>query len=122
MQTSEQKARLNPPVFYSAVGLIVTILLFAAVVPDTANRWFQAVQSAIIANGSWFYVLAVAVILLSVLYLGFSRLGLIKLGPDHSEPDYSRLSWFSMLFSAGMGIGLMFFGVAEPVMHFLVPP
>src|SRR5690554_4543743 len=46
----------------------------------------------------------------------------IKLGPDHSEPDYSHLSWFSMLFSAGMGIGLMFFGVAEPVMHFLAPP
>lgn len=122
MQTTEQKARLNPPVFYSAVGLIVTILLFAALAPDTADHWFQAVQSAIINNGSWFYVLAVAVILLSVLYLGFSRLGLIKLGPDHSEPDYSRLSWFSMLFSAGMGIGLMFFGVAEPVMHFLAPP
>src|SRR5690554_2905220 len=49
-------------------------------------------------------------------------MGTIKLGPDHSEPDYSRISWFAMLFSAGMGIGLMFFGVAEPVMHFLAPP
>lgn len=51
-----------------------------------------------------------------------SRLGDIKLGPDHSEPDYTNLSWFSMLFSAGMGIGLMFWGVAEPVMHFNAPP
>lgn len=51
-----------------------------------------------------------------------SRLGDIKLGPDHSEPDYTNLSWFSMLFSAGMGIGLLFFGVAEPVMHFNSPP
>src|SRR5690606_41030550 len=48
--------------------------------------------------------------------------GHIKLGPDHSEPDFSNFSWFSMLVSAGMGIGLMFFGVAEPVMHYLSPP
>ncbi|WP_417659500.1 BCCT family transporter [Pseudidiomarina sp.] len=122
MTDTHEPARLNPPVFFSAAGLIVAILLFAAIAPETADSWFQAIQSAIIENGSWFYVLAVAIILLSVLYLGFSRMGTIKLGPDHSEPDYSNLSWFSMLFSAGMGIGLMFFGVAEPVMHFLAPP
>ena len=51
-----------------------------------------------------------------------SRLGDIKLGPDHSEPEYTNLSWFAMLFSAGMGIGLLFFGVAEPMMHFAAPP
>jgi len=122
MTENEAPAKLNPPVFYSAAGLIVFILAFAALAPSTADAWFQTIQSAIITNASWFYVLAVAVILISVLYLGFSRMGTIKLGPDHSEPDYSRLSWFSMLFSAGMGIGLMFFGVAEPVMHFLAPP
>lgn len=65
-------------------------------------------------------MLTVAIILLFSVYLGLSRLGNIKLGPDHSRPDYSNLSWFAMLFSAGMGIGLMFFGVAEPVMHFFV--
>ncbi|WP_369742516.1 BCCT family transporter [Pseudidiomarina sp. PP-1MA] len=119
---STTPARLNPPVFYSAAGLITLILLFSAIWPDIANQLFQTVQAAIIDNASWFYVLAVAVILLSVVYLGFSRFGLIKLGPDHSEPDYSKITWFSMLFSAGMGIGLMFFGVAEPIMHFLSPP
>ncbi|PHR66061.1 choline BCCT transporter BetT [Pseudidiomarina marina] len=122
MNDTNAPARLNPPVFYSAAGLIIVILLFAAIVPETANSWFQTVQAAIIENGSWFYVLAVAIILLSVLYLGFSKMGAIKLGPDHSAPDYSKITWFSMLFSAGMGIGLMFFGVAEPVMHFLAPP
>ena len=50
--------------------------------------------------------------------LAVSRYGDIKLGPDHSRPDYRNTTWFAMLFSAGMGIGLMFFGVAEPVMHF----
>jgi choline/glycine/proline betaine transport protein len=67
-------------------------------------------------------VLVVAIVLMSVLFFSLSRFGDIKLGPDHSEPEYSALSWFSMLFAAGMGIGLMFFGVAEPVMHFLQPP
>ncbi|SFR36620.1 choline/glycine/proline betaine transport protein [Pseudidiomarina maritima] len=122
MNDTNAPAKLNPPVFYSAAGLIILILLFAAVVPETADAVFQSVQAAIIENGSWFYVLAVAIILISVLYLGFSKMGAIKLGPDHSAPDYSKISWFSMLFSAGMGIGLMFFGVAEPVMHFLAPP
>lgn len=122
MNDTNAPARLNPPVFYSAAGLIILILLFAAVVPETADAVFQSVQAAIIENGSWFYVLAVAIILISVLYLGFSKMGSIKLGPDHSAPDYSKITWFSMLFSAGMGIGLMFFGVAEPVMHFLAPP
>ena len=73
-------------------------------------------------NASWFYVMAVALILLCVAFLGLSRYGDIKLGPDHAEPSFSFGSWFAMLFSAGMGIGLMFFGVAEPVMHFLSPP
>ncbi|SDB14157.1 choline/glycine/proline betaine transport protein [Pseudidiomarina indica] len=122
MTDKQSPAKLNPPVFYSAAGLITLIIIFAATVPDVASRWFDTVQSAIITNASWFYVLAVAIILLSVVYLGFSRMGTIKLGPDHSEPDYSRITWFAMLFSAGMGIGLMFFGVAEPVMHFLAPP
>ncbi len=63
----------------------------------------------IFTNASWFYILAVALILLSVTFLGLSRYGDIKLGPDHAQPDFSYHSWFAMLFSAGMGIGLMFF-------------
>src|SRR5690606_14300319 len=55
-------------------------------------------------------------------FLAVSRYGDIKLGPDHSQPDFRDVTWFAMLFSAGMGIGLMFFGVAEPVMHFVSPP
>ncbi len=117
-----EKAHLNPPVFYSAAGLIFLLLFLTAVFPQSADSIFQTVQAAIVTNASWFYVLAVAIILLSVVFLGFSRYGSIKLGPDHAQPDYSNLTWFSMLFSAGMGIGLMFFGVAEPVMHYLAPP
>src|SRR5690606_1478911 len=84
--------------------------------------WFGQVQAWIVHSAGWFYVLSVALFLLFVVYLAASEFGRIKLGPDHSEPDYSYGSWFAMLFSAGMGIGLMFFGVAEPIMHFAEPP
>ncbi len=122
-QTNETTvAKLNPPVFYIASGLVILLLIFASLFPAPADQLFSGMQAAIIDNGSWFYVLTVAIILITVVFLGFSRYGEIKLGPDHATPDYTNMTWFSMLFSAGMGIGLMFFGVAEPVMHFLAPP
>lgn len=113
---------LNPWVFYPASLLIVSLLAFAIATPQLASTAFNALQSGIITNGSWFYVFSVAVILIVVTYLGLSRFGDVKLGPDHATPDYSLATWISMLFAAGMGIGLMFFGVAEPLMHFITPP
>ncbi|NIN39300.1 MAG: choline transporter, partial [Gammaproteobacteria bacterium] len=70
--------------------------LLAALFPDTMDALFSDVQSAIVAGASWYYVLVVAVILVSVLVFAFSSYGQIKLGPDHSEPDYSSVSWFAM--------------------------
>jgi len=122
VQLSNAQSPLNKQVFIPASVAIVLLLLFAVFFPSTANQVFSAMQSAIVINGSWFYVLSVAIILVAVLYLGFSRYGTIRLGPDHATPDYSLVTWLSMLFAAGMGIGLMFFGVAEPVMHYLAPP
>lgn len=119
---TDTQARLNPPVFYSATALVVMLLIYAALWPQNAENTFNNLQSVLIDNGGWFYILTVAIILITVTFLGLSRYGEIKLGPDHATPDYSKITWFSMLFSAGMGIGLMFFGVAEPVMHFLTPP
>lgn len=115
-------AKLNPPVFYSASAIILVLLVYAAMLPGHAENTFNSLQAVLIDNGGWFYILTVAIILITVAFLGLSRYGEIKLGPDHSSPDYSNITWFSMLFSAGMGIGLMFFGVAEPVMHYLAPP
>lgn len=116
------KGQLHPPVFYSASAMVILLLIYAAVLPQHAETTFNALQAVIIDNGGWFYILTVAILLITVSFLGLSRYGDIKLGPDHASPDYSNLTWFSMLFSAGMGIGLMFFGVAEPVMHFMAPP
>ncbi|WP_257266694.1 choline BCCT transporter BetT [Endozoicomonas sp. ONNA2] len=113
---------INPPVFFGSAILILILVGYTVVFPEDANSRFNHLQSSIMMNASWFYVMAVALILLCVAFLGLSRYGDIKLGPDHAEPSFSFGSWFAMLFSAGMGIGLMFFGVAEPVMHFLSPP
>ncbi|WP_422136510.1 BCCT family transporter [Endozoicomonas sp. ALD040] len=119
---SESRHSLNLPVFVGAASIILLIVVSTALFPKQAELYSTFLQTAIMTNASWFYVTAVAIILIGVAIVGLSRYGDIKLGPDHSEPDFSFGSWFAMLFSAGMGIGLMFFGVAEPVMHFLTPP
>ena len=113
---------INRPVFLISAGLIVVFCIYGGVFSAHAAATFTSLQSWLITNFGWFYMGVVAIFFGFVIYLAFSRFGQIKLGPDDSEPDYSYLSWFAMLFSAGMGIGLMFYGVAEPVSHYLQPP
>ena len=123
MEPAQPSVRtINPPVFFGSATLILLLVGYTVLFPEAANNRFSSLQSSIMVNASWFYVMTVALILLCVAFLGLSRYGEIKLGPDHAEPSFSFGSWFAMLFSAGMGIGLMFFGVAEPVIHFLSHP
>jgi len=110
------------PVFYPAVFLILAMVLVSIFAGSSAEALFSDLQSFIARTAGWFYTLAVTGFLILCLYLAFGRLGNIRLGPDHSTPDYSFVSWFAMLFSAGIGIGLLFFGVAEPITHFINPP
>ena len=119
---SSSRSTINPPVFFGSTALIAAIVAFSSLFPSQAQLFFVDLQGWIIGNASWFYVLTVALILISLVFLAASRYGEIKLGPEHSSPEYSNITWFAMLFSAGMGIGLMFFGVAEPLMHFASPP
>lgn len=79
-------------------------------------------QAFFLVNFGWFYQLSATFFLFFALFLIFSRYGKIKLGKDEDKPDFSRPTWFAMLFSAGMGIGLLFFGVSEPISHFANPP
>jgi len=116
------KAGINPPVFFPSVAVIGALVLFSAIFPDIANSFFGAMQSWLIDTFGWLYLASVGFYLIFCVALAMSRYGSFKLGPDHSEPDFSYLSWFAMLFSAGMGIGLMFYGVAEPVLHYANPP
>ncbi|MBY6210594.1 choline BCCT transporter BetT [Microbulbifer agarilyticus] len=120
--SSKHLAHFNPPVFYSATAVLLLIVAYAVLAPDNATATFKYLQTWVVEHMSWYYVLAVAIVLIGTIAIAMSRFGAIKLGPEHAEPDYDFLSWFAMLFSAGMGIGLLFFGVAEPVMHYLDPP
>lgn len=120
--SSTTQSQLNKNVFLGASSIIIALILYTAVLPQHAQDLFTFIQKGIVDNGSWFYVLSVAFIFFFVIFLGLSRYGNIRLGPDHATPDYSLVTWLSMLFAAGMGIGLMFFGVAEPLMHYLTPP
>lgn len=83
---------INPPVFWDSAVIIAALVIFAGLFPKRAEQWFSGLQEAIFTNASWFYVLAVALILITVAFLGGSRYGNIKLGPDHAIPDFSYFS------------------------------
>ena len=116
------RARILPQVFYPTAAVVLLLVGLSFVAPEHVDALFLAAKQWTAFEAGWFTVLAVAGFLIFVVCVGLSPFGHIKLGPDHSEPDYSYATWFAMLFAAGMGIGLMFFGVAEPIMHFAKPP
>lgn len=116
------KSTILMPVFAPAVIVLVLLVIGTISNPEAAGELFGQVLNYTTTTFGWFYMLAVALFLIFILVLAFSSYGNIKLGPDHSEPDYKFSEWFAMLFSAGYGIALLFYGVAEPVMHFAQPP
>lgn len=118
----EPESTLNKPVFFISAGLIIAVCLYGALFSEHASLVFSDLQSWLLTNLGWLYMGSVAGFFMLVIYLAFSRFAHLRLGADDSEPEYSYGSWFAMLFSAGMGIGLMFFGVSEPMTHFLEPP
>ena len=109
-------------VFFPAIVFLLSTVGIVLLFPDASDAAFGAMQAAIVEHASWYYGLVMAILLITSGVLAFSRVGSIRLGPDNSSPDYSLFSWLSMLFAAGVGIGLMFYGVAEPVVHYLRPP
>jgi choline/glycine/proline betaine transport protein len=112
---------IAPRVFWPSVAIVGALALLAVVFPGRAEEAIGALQSDVIGAFGWYYVLLVAGFVAFALWMGLGRFGDITLGPDDEAPQYSRTSWFAMLFSAGMGIGLVFWGVAEPLTHFATP-
>jgi len=113
---------INPQVFFGSVAITAIFLGIGALFPGQAEEIFAAVQSWILDSFGWFYLLAVGIFIGSVILFAASSFGNLKLGPDDSSPDFHYLSWVAMLFAAGMGIGLMYFAVGEPMTHFAAPP
>ncbi|MGF1450837.1 MAG: BCCT family transporter [Opitutales bacterium] len=112
----------HPIVFPISACLIIVFVVLAAAAPKHTYMVFEWLQHGIATNFGWLYILAMTGFLVYAVYLVFSRFGHIRLGTDDERPQFSRLTWFAMLFSAGMGIGMLFWGVAEPMFHYLNPP
>lgn len=110
------------PVFYPSVFIILGLVLAAVLFQENFESLFARAQTEVANNFGWFYVLTMNLVLGTVFFLIGSRFGEIRLGGQAAEPDFTWLGWFAMLFSAGMGIGLLFYGVAEPLYHATIRP
>lgn len=105
-----------------SAGLILAIVLWGVLAPASLGAVFDTALATITRNFGWFYLWVVLGLVVMALILAFSRYGDLKLGGEDDEPEFSIGAWFAMLFAAGMGIGLVFWGVAEPVSHYGAPP
>lgn len=112
----------NKAVFFISIVLIFILIFFGVAFPEAMDKKLTVFRLWSSSNFGWLFVLAVNIILVFCIYLAFSKYGKIRLGGADAKPAYSKTSWFAMLFSAGMGIGLMFYSIGEPVTHFGTPP
>ena len=108
---------VNPPMATLSKLLILGFVLIGVFAPEAMGKFFSNVQTWINANLNWYYILSIAIFIAFVVGLIFSRYGSIRLGKDEDRPEFTTFAWFSMLFGAGMGIGLLFWSVAEPMYH-----
>ena len=114
--------RVNRPVFFASALLIVGFIVFGSLFGELAGEVFSQLQSFITHRFRWLFIILMNVTVVFSLYIALSRYGDIRLGHQTEHPEYSLLSWFGMLFSAGIGIGLLYWGTAEPLYHFMSPP
>lgn len=116
------RLRTSPSIFFSsAIFILIFTLLFVAF-PQAMQGVFGAAADFLITYMGWFYILGNALFFIFLMYMAFGRFGRIKLGDDDSTPEHSGFAWFGMLFAAGVGAVLLFWGAAEPISHFAKPP
>ena len=114
--------KANGPVFVTSLLIVLGLVITTLIVGKPMEQWFSNTQTFIADRIGWFFILMVNGLLIFALFLGFSKFGSIRLGGEDAKPEFSKMGWFSMLFSAGMGIGLLFWSVAEPIFHFSSNP
>jgi len=113
---------VNKTVFFSAVIVIILSLVFTLLFQEQADYYFSIAQDYVSAHGGWIYTLSVNLFIIFCLYMAFGRYGSIRIGGLKAKPEFSLWAWFAMLFSAGIGNGLVLFSIADPVRDFLNPP
>lgn len=114
--------RVSKPVFVTSALLIVGFIIFGALFTETAGALFTFLQGFITDKFGWMFTILMNLALIFCIYLAASRYGDIRLGQQTEKPQYSLFSWIGMLFSAGIGIGLVYWGTAEPLYHYMAPP
>ncbi|TVR03998.1 MAG: BCCT family transporter [Deltaproteobacteria bacterium] len=126
--TNANSSRTDPvdstttPVLWISMLLVGTFALAAFAAPQRLSSAGEAAFAFSTSHFGWLYLFATASFIVLLIWLALSRFGEITLGPDDDPPEYGFASWLAMIFSAGMGVGLVFWGVAEPIMHFVAPP
>lgn len=113
---------LNPNVTLASITTVVLFVLFCAFKNEQAAKAFESASTFILTNFKWYYLALLSGVLCLLLYISISRFGTLKLGAHDDQPEFSFASWIAMLFSAGMGIGLIFWSVAEPMLHYADNP
>ncbi|MBZ9730166.1 BCCT family transporter [Salegentibacter sp. JZCK2] len=113
---------VNGPVFFISSFIIIVSIALTLIFEKQAESAFSDIQNAVANNADWFFILCVNIFLIFLIYLALGPFGKLRIGGHKAKTEFKTLSWFAMLFSAGMGIGLLFFSVGEPVMHFTTPP
>lgn len=113
---------VNGPVFFISSFIIIVSIALTLIFEKQAEAVFSDIQNAVANNADWFFIMCVNIFLVFLIYLALGPFGKMRIGGDKAKPEFKTLSWFAMLFSAGMGIGLLFFSVGEPIMHFNTPP
>nr|EJI95100.1 glycine betaine transporter opuD [Rhodococcus sp. JVH1] len=114
--------RTDQVVFSAAAAAVSAIVVWGLVAPDNLDSTTGKALDWLVTDMGWLFVLSASGFVLFSLWLAFSKFGHIPLGKDGEKPEFRTVSWIAMMFSAGMGIGLMFFGVAEPLAHYVTPP
>ncbi len=116
------KYDIHPWVFFCGAGLIILGVIFTIITGETAKTLFSSIQGWISTYTGWFFILVMNVVLAFCIGILVSDYGKLRLGGSDAEPEFSTFGWFAMLFSAGMGIGILFYGVAEPMFHYVANP
>ncbi|MBD3783587.1 MAG: BCCT family transporter [Micrococcales bacterium] len=111
-----------PRVFWPALAIIASFVVLALALPDRMGDLFTTLNNTVVGDLGWYYILIVSGFVLFSIWIALSPMGRVVLGKDDEKPEFSLTAWFAMLFAAGMGIGLVFWGVAEPLSHFATPP
>ncbi|MBT4288145.1 MAG: glycine/betaine ABC transporter permease, partial [Deltaproteobacteria bacterium] len=118
----ENSSSIDKGVTFASVTCCAIFIIATLISQDGVKAVFDTLFKFFITNFGWSYLLIVAGFVVFCFGIAFSKYGSLKLGKDNDKPEFSLMAWFSMLFAAGMGIGLVFWGVAEPVYHFAGPP